>query len=154
MQSSSAEIEIARSLRFAPGEVRKLVTASRHADQPFLRCETGIRKKERKLTNFATRSFSRLTAYEAARILHRIGADVRVFDPAGLPMKDEVSAKDEKVQELRALSEWSDGHFWVSPEQHGNVTGVFKTQSTSFRDSFCSSFFVLIDLSSRLDPVE
>lgn len=74
------------------------------------------------------RSFSRLTAYEAARILHRIGADVRVFDPAGLPMKDEVSASMEKVQELRALSEWSDGHFWVSPEQHGNVTGVFKTQ--------------------------
>lgn len=44
-------------------------------------------------------------------------------------MKDEVSASMEKVQELRALSEWSDGHFWVSPEQHGNVTGVFKTQS-------------------------
>ena len=46
-------------------------------------------------------------------------------------MKDEISASMEKVQELRALSEWSDGHFWVSPEQHGNVTGVFKTQSKS-----------------------
>jgi arsenical resistance protein ArsH len=26
-----------------------------------------------------------------------------------------------KVQELRELSKWSDGHVWVSPEQHGNL---------------------------------
>ncbi|ORY55952.1 flavo protein-like protein [Leucosporidium creatinivorum] len=74
------------------------------------------------------RSFSRLTAYEASRILHRLGADVRVFDPRGLPVKDDTSEKDVKVQELRALSEWSDGQFWCSPEQHGTITAVFKNQ--------------------------
>jgi hypothetical protein len=26
-----------------------------------------------------------------------------------------------KVQELRELSKWSDGHVWVCPEQHGNL---------------------------------
>jgi arsenic resistance protein ArsH len=25
------------------------------------------------------------------------------------------------VQELRELSTWSNGHVWVSPEQHGNL---------------------------------
>lgn len=68
-------------------------------------------------------------AYEAARILLNLGADVRVFDPAGLPMKDGSSEKHAKVLELRALSDWSDGHFWCSPEQHGTITAVFKNQS-------------------------
>lgn len=55
-----------------------------------------------------TRSFSRLTAYEASRILHRLGADVRVFDPHGLPVKDDVSEQNPKVQELRSLvSSWA-----------------------------------------------
>lgn len=75
------------------------------------------------------RSFSKLMAYEAARILHCLGADVRVYNPAGLPIKDEVSDKHAKVVELRSLSEWSDGHFWCSPEQHGNLTACFKNQS-------------------------
>lgn len=34
-------------------------------------------------------------------------------------MKDGESEKDPKVLELRALSDWSHGQFWVSPEQHG-----------------------------------
>ncbi|TEA17307.1 NADPH-dependent FMN reductase ArsH [Colletotrichum sidae] len=75
-----------------------------------------------------SRSFSRLLAYEAARILFRLGCDVRVFDPAGLPQKDDVQHCHPKVQELRELSKWSDGHVWVSPEQHGNLTGIFKQQ--------------------------
>ncbi|GAA5820419.1 hypothetical protein JCM3770_002435 [Rhodotorula araucariae] len=74
------------------------------------------------------RSFSRLTAYEASRILSLLGADVRVFDPSGLPMKDGTSEKNDKVVELRALSEWSDAHFWVCPEQHGTITAVMKNQ--------------------------
>lgn len=32
------------------------------------------------------------------------------------------------LQELRALTHWSDGHMWVSPEMHGTITGVFKNQ--------------------------
>ncbi|KAH0610589.1 uncharacterized protein H6S33_012116 [Morchella sextelata] len=73
-------------------------------------------------------SYSRKMAYEASRILHRLGADVRVFDPRGLPVKDDVQHDHPKVQELRTLSHWSDGHLWCSPEQHGNLTAVFKNQ--------------------------
>ncbi|OIW25739.1 arsenate resistance ArsH [Coniochaeta ligniaria NRRL 30616] len=75
-----------------------------------------------------SRSYSRLLAYEAARILFRLGCDVRVYNPAGLPQKDDVQHDHPKVQELRELSKWSDGHVWVSPEQHGNLTGIFKQQ--------------------------
>lgn len=69
------------------------------------------------------RSFSRLLAFEAARILFRLGCDVRVYNPAGLPQKDDIQHDHHKVQELRELSKWSDGHVWVSPEQHGNLVG-------------------------------
>ncbi|KAJ9360446.1 hypothetical protein DTO027B9_1430 [Paecilomyces variotii] len=74
------------------------------------------------------RSYSRLVAYEASRILFRLGCDVRVFDPEGLPVKNDREHTHPKVQELRELSVWSDGHVWVSPEQHGNLTAVFKNQ--------------------------
>jgi len=67
------------------------------------------------------RSYSKLLAFEICRILWRLGCDVRVYDPTGLPMKDDVGQSHPKVQELRDLSRWSDGHFWVSPEQHGNL---------------------------------
>ncbi|KAK9452449.1 flavoprotein-like protein [Dipodascopsis uninucleata] len=74
------------------------------------------------------RSYSRLVAFEASRILFRLGCDVRVFDPEGLPVKNDTDHGHPKVQELRELSKWSDGHIWVSPEQHGNLTAVFKNQ--------------------------
>ncbi|KAK5946239.1 hypothetical protein PMZ80_000381 [Knufia obscura] len=74
------------------------------------------------------RSYSQLLAYEVSRMLFRLGCDVRVYDPRGLPVKDDESHDNPKVQELRELSRWSDGHFWVSPEQHGNLTAVFKNQ--------------------------
>lgn len=70
---------------------------------------------------FFSRSYSRLVAYEAARILFRLGCDVRIYNPQGLPMKDDVQHAHTKVQEIRAMSLWSDGHVWVSPEQHGNL---------------------------------
>ena len=70
------------------------------------------------------RSYSRLMALEACRILFRLGCDVRVYNPSRLPVKDDVQHSHEKVQELRDLSEWSDGHIWCSPEQHGNVVSL------------------------------
>ena len=74
------------------------------------------------------RSFSRLLTMEAARLLERLGAEPRVFDPRDLPMPDSTSPDHPKVQELRKLSEWSEGQVWCSPERHGTLTGVFKSQ--------------------------
>ncbi len=74
------------------------------------------------------KSYSRLLTLEAERILQHFGAETRVFDPHGLPMVDSVPADHPKVQELRKLSEWSEGQVWCSPERHGAMTGVFKSQ--------------------------
>ncbi|QLF69228.1 arsenical resistance protein ArsH [Peteryoungia desertarenae] len=73
-------------------------------------------------------SYSRLLAEEAGRILTRLGAEVRFFDPAGLPLADSVEPSHPKVQELRNLSLWSEAQVWSSPERHGAMTGVMKTQ--------------------------
>jgi arsenic resistance protein ArsH len=74
------------------------------------------------------RSYSRFLVEEAARLLGRMGAETRIFDPRGLPLPDSVPADHPKVQELRALSIWSEGQVWCSPERHGALTGVFKSQ--------------------------
>ena len=74
------------------------------------------------------RSFSRFLAYEAARLLEAMGGEVRIFHAHGLPLPDDAAADHPKVQELRALSIWSEGQVWVSPERHGNLTGVMKSQ--------------------------
>jgi len=74
------------------------------------------------------RSFSRFLAYEAARLLEAMGGEVRIYDAHGLPLPDDTTAEHPKVQELRALSVWSEGQVWVSPERHGTLTGVMKSQ--------------------------
>jgi len=73
-------------------------------------------------------SFSRKCAYEFARLLDLLGCDVRVYNPRGLPVRDPALENEAKVIELRALTHWSDGHMWVSPEMHGTITGTFKNQ--------------------------
>jgi arsenic resistance protein ArsH len=74
------------------------------------------------------RSFSRLLTLEAERILERFGAETRVYDPRGLPLPDDAPITHPKVAELRELSTWSEGQVWCSPERHGAVTGVMKSQ--------------------------
>jgi arsenical resistance protein ArsH len=74
------------------------------------------------------RSYSRLLTFEAARLLKSMGAEVRVFDPAGLPQPDTAPETHPKVQELRELASWSEGMVWCSPERHGAMTGVMKSQ--------------------------
>ncbi|WP_406827707.1 arsenical resistance protein ArsH [Microbulbifer sp. ARAS458-1] len=74
------------------------------------------------------RSFSRLAAEEAARILNRLGAETRMFNPSGLPLPDDTDADHPKVQELRELASWCDGMVWSSPERHGAMTGIMKAQ--------------------------
>lgn len=74
------------------------------------------------------RSFSRFLAEEAARVLTSFGAETRIFRPHELPVFDRESYTHPEVVKLRELSAWSEGHVWVSPEQHGSMTGVFKNQ--------------------------
>ena len=74
------------------------------------------------------RSYSRFLTYEAERLLRHFGCETRVFDPSGLPLPDDAPASHPKVQELRALSEWSEGQVWCSPERHGAMTGIMKAQ--------------------------
>ncbi len=74
------------------------------------------------------KSYSRLLTYEAARLLRHFGAEARIFDPSGLPLPDGAEDDHPKVQELRDLMQWSEGQVWCSPERHGAMTGVFKSQ--------------------------
>ncbi len=74
------------------------------------------------------RSYSRLLVEEADRLLRGFGAETRIYDPRGLPQPDDASPDHPKVAELREASVWSEGHVWCSPERHGTITGIFKSQ--------------------------
>lgn len=75
------------------------------------------------------KSMSRFAAEEAGRILTSMGAEVRFFEPSGLPLFDNgESAEHDKVKELRELVLWSEAQVWSSPELHGNMSGVMKNQ--------------------------
>ncbi|MGO1247926.1 MAG: arsenical resistance protein ArsH [Oceanisphaera sp.] len=74
------------------------------------------------------RSFSRLVVEESARLLIAMGAEIKIFNPHGLPLPDGDDVEHPKVQELRELVTWSEGQVWCSPERHGAMTGVMKSQ--------------------------
>lgn len=75
------------------------------------------------------RSYSRLCVEEAARLLQYFGAETRIFDPSSLPLPDQLANDDHPaVHELREHSVWSEGQVWCSPERHGQITGIMKTQ--------------------------
>lgn len=74
------------------------------------------------------RSFSRLLSEEAARLLQAMGAQTRTFNPHGLPLPDDAPESHPKVQELRELARWAEGMVWCSPERHGAMTGIMKSQ--------------------------
>ena len=74
-------------------------------------------------------SYSRRSAEEGVRVLEKLGAEVRFYDPSGLPLVDDnADATHPKVAELRDMVAWCDGMIWSSPERHGAMTGVMKTQ--------------------------
>ena len=73
-------------------------------------------------------SYSRAAAHEAARVLRLLGCDTRFFDPSGLPQVDDAPPDHPKVVELRDLATWAEGMVWSSPERHGAMTGLMKTQ--------------------------
>ena len=74
------------------------------------------------------RSYSRLLAEEAARIIEGFGAEVKFFHPHELPLRGQVAETHPQVQQLRELSLWSEAQVWSSPEMHGNITGILKNQ--------------------------
>lgn len=74
------------------------------------------------------RAFSRLVVEEAARLLIHFGAEVKIFNPEGLPQTDTEDEHHPKVKELRELMMWSEGQVWCSPERHGSMTSIFKSQ--------------------------
>jgi arsenic resistance protein ArsH len=65
---------------------------------------------------------------EAARLLEHFGAETKIYDPHGLPLPDDVLDTHPKVTELRNLAAWSEGQVWCSPERHGAMSGVMKSQ--------------------------
>ncbi|MDW6003578.1 arsenical resistance protein ArsH [Vibrio mangrovi] len=94
-------------------------------------CRSFSQHKPRMLLLYGSlreRSFSRLVIEECARLLVRMGAEVKIFNPEGLPLPDSAEATHPKVQELRELVTWSEGQVWCSPERHGAMTGIMKAQ--------------------------
>ena len=84
------------------------------------------------------RSFSRLAVEEASRLLQAMGAETRIFNPRGLPLPDAEETSHPKVTELRDLAEWAEGMVWCSPERHGAMTGIMKTQIDLMPLSLCA----------------
>ena len=74
------------------------------------------------------RSFSRLATEEAARILEHFGAEIKIFNPEGLPQPDTIDETHPKVKELRQMVTWCEGMVWCSPERHGSMTSIMKAQ--------------------------
>lgn len=100
-----------------PDQLLRPVTLSTHAPR-FLLLYGSLRE----------RSFSRLLTEEAARLLRAMGGEVRIFNPSGLPLPDDAPESHPKVVELRNLTQWAEGLVWCSPERHGAMTGIMKTQ--------------------------
>lgn len=74
------------------------------------------------------RSFSRLVVEECARLLTVMGAEVKIYNPKDLPQPDTGADDHPKVKELRELMMWSEGQVWCSPERHGSMTSILKSQ--------------------------
>ncbi len=74
------------------------------------------------------RSYSRLLTFEAQRLLEAFGAEVRIFHANGLPLPNDAPDTHPKVQELREAMLWSEGQVWTSPERHGAMSAVLKSQ--------------------------
>ncbi len=104
---------------FHPPSASGLFPAARAAHAPrFLLLYGSLRE----------RSYSRLVAEEAARLLQALGGETRLFNPSGLPLVDDASEDHPKVRELHELVQWAEGMVWSSPERHGAMTGLMKTQ--------------------------
>jgi len=132
----------ARGLALGPASVHVLTTAMSNIDHDLPDHSVASTLQQLRLQGSSTHaprililygslreiSYSRKLALECERVLSAFGAEVRVFDPHGLPVFDRSSDDHPRVQALRAASQWSEGHVWISPEQHGAITAAFKNQ--------------------------
>lgn len=73
-------------------------------------------------------SYSRRAAEEGAKVLTALGCETRMFNPSGLPLSGDADDTHPKVRELREAVLWCEGMVWSSPEIHGAMTGIMKTQ--------------------------
>jgi arsenic resistance protein ArsH len=105
------------SLRLPDADLLGLTGEPNHAPRILMLCGS-----------LRTRSYSRFLSQEAKRVLEALGAEVRLYDPSGLPLVSDDAENHPKVAELRELSLWSEAQVWCSPERHGAMTGVMKTQ--------------------------
>ncbi|MDL2338309.1 MAG: arsenical resistance protein ArsH [Pseudomonadota bacterium] len=119
MAESRVELPNVDAALFSVPTVAQLqaVPPSRHAPR-FLLLYGSLRE----------RSYSRLLAQEAARLLEAMGGETRLFDPTGLPLPDGAPESHPKVVELRELADWCESMVWCSPERHGAMSGILKAQ--------------------------
>ncbi|MFO1353174.1 MAG: NAD(P)H-dependent oxidoreductase [Acinetobacter sp.] len=74
------------------------------------------------------RSYSRLAVMEAGRILEHFGAEVKIFHLKVYPYQKMRIWNTQKAKELHELLAWSEGMVWYSPERHGSMSSIFKSQ--------------------------
>lgn len=99
--------------------------------QPLLGVEPRSKHRPRMLMLYGSlreRSYSKLLTLEAATLLEAMDCEVKVFDPLDLPQPDAATDDHPKVKALREMATWSEGMVWCSPERHGAMTGVLKSQ--------------------------
>ena len=66
---------------------------------------------------------------QSARRLQFFGCETGILDPSDLPLPDQVAGNDHPAAHaLRDHALWSEAQVWCSPERHGQITGIMKTQ--------------------------
>ena len=63
-------------------------------------------------------------------ILTQMGAEVKIYDPSGLPIYDQDDQDLPVVQDyLLNYIDWAEGYLWIAPELHGGMPAVLKNQA-------------------------
>lgn len=119
MSEMATDLPNIDSALLAPPDTGKLYAPVRAAHAPRILLLYG---------SLRARSYSRLAAEEAARLVQLLGGEARLYNPSGLPLVDDATDDHPKVRELHELVQWSEGMIWSSPERHGAMTGLMKTQ--------------------------
>ena len=120
-------------LRFEGGRRRGLSPTCCHQGNSISFNDSHVNSRAKVLIlsgSLRKNSSSHKVAVETGRILANYGAEVKLFDPTGLPIfnGDLDPSSDAKVKELRDLVRWCEGMIWISPEIHGNYSAAFKNQ--------------------------